>query len=237
MSTESVKDEAEAAIASLTELSEKAKERAKELKKTQKENSKKREGILHGTHIALQRVADEDASTDHELQQLVPDVPLVSLGAPTPVTAPASPEPTVVNPPVGVVPEPEPVITEPQPIPPVVEEPPTVVLNAPVAPEAPVAPPNQFNPREWNWRSGWWLIVLFGLLGIFVASLLWGWFVQDWFLNHDPKWLVAGIILSIIHWVGWPVVGIFTGGYISRRIEERHQNNPPPVQPAAPHAA
>jgi hypothetical protein len=81
--------------------------------------------------------------------------------------------------------------------------------------------PNRFNPRGWNWGRWWWLIALFGVLGLFVAALFWGWFAQDWFLSGGEKWLVVGIILSVIHWVGWPVVGIFTGGYISRRLEER----------------
>jgi hypothetical protein len=93
------------------------------------------------------------------------------------------------------------------------------------------------NPFTWGhgqWRSYWWVIVLCTIVTLFLAGVLWGAFVQDWFWNHGSKWAAGALFASIIYWLGAGLAGFFSGGYISYRLEERHAVPVVPVLAVVP---
>ncbi|MFZ2126173.1 MAG: hypothetical protein WAV04_01550 [Candidatus Microsaccharimonas sp.] len=230
MSTIDIADEADAATNALLDLSAAGKKEVKKRRKEIKDALKVQSEIDYGARLAKRRLQDRIDEAEEVLSQIDPDLPV----------APPSTEPVAA--PAAVVPEP--VITEPEPVAApaaVVPEPviDTVVIPAPAPAAVVVTPPahhwyTNFNPRRWNWHRWGWLIAFATVLALLVAALLWGWFVQDWFFNHDPKWHVAGVILSILHWVGWPALGFFLSGYFTSPEDEVAQPNPPAPPAAVP---
>jgi hypothetical protein len=70
------------------------------------------------------------------------------------------------------------------------------------------------DPRTWGW--GWlaWALAIIGLfVGLLVAKYTFGWL---FWLTDPVQW--AGIVLSVIWWGGFAILGFFLGGEIGARI-------------------
>lgn len=146
MSTENVKEQAEAALAALGQLSDEAVARLKRVQAEREGFDKQRIKVVQGARLAMQRLDDQDAPLAEEENQLA--------GALNPDKPKPTPEPPVSEPVVETPPAPPESDTS-APLPPADLQPPEAPLVewdelAPEASPAPTTPQPKVPPRNFR---------------------------------------------------------------------------------------